>query len=274
MIAIVAARRHALAGCLAVLALSQATPLSAGLLTTERTVANFSFKGGAVDYRPDPRAYLQAAGSTTSLAARLPDFGGESGKALDPLSGALFLDAKPDNFGDIEARDFNVFGSLPPADSLPDSTLLDGPIKALGEDSKAAGFYRLIDRKPIVGHMASQYRGAGIYMLVAGLDETTWIAGYKDAASTNQLLSLEDAAANGASLQGALPVPLPGTPILLAAGLPFLMRRHRRRGCPAPPMDAYSVALETCFSGLAADESLRLPMALQCPDICFPSLRV
>jgi hypothetical protein len=236
MTAIVAAWPRALAGLLAALALTAAPPLCAGLLTTERTVANFSFKHGTVDYRPEPGQLDLVGGDASALSTRLSGLARRADNALDPLSGALHLDDKHDDFGDISRIDFDLFGSLQSAESLPSGELLSASVETLGKDSKGGGFYRLIDQKPIAGTLASQYRAAGIFMLVAGVDDATWVAGYKDAASTNQLLDLEDAVANGTAPPGTvLPVPLPGGLWLLAAGLPWLIGRRRHpRSAPMP----------------------------------------
>lgn len=224
------ARRQRSAAAFAALALLGSAPLSAGLLTTDRTVANFVFKGGEVDYRPDAGRLLWSAAGAASLASRLPDLGGESTTALDPLGGALHLDAGLDNFGNLDRGDFNLFGSLPAAATLPDGALLDGAVSALREDSKTGGVDGLQDLNPVTGPLASQYRSIGIFMLVDGVDQGVWIAGYKDAASTQRLVSLEDAAADGAQVAGAIPVPNAGSLALLAAGLPLLGRRRSRPG--------------------------------------------
>lgn len=226
MIARVAARRFALACLPALLALSLPGTLSAGFLTTDRTVANFGFKGGAVDYRPDPRASAARTGSATSLSTRLPDIVGGSAMAVDPLGGALHLATRADAYGDLANLPFNVFGSLPAADTQQPPELLASSLKALGEDRKGRGLEALIDSAPVKGPLTSQYRGAGIYMEVYGVDEASWIAGYKDATSAIALIALEDAVANGTAPASALAVPLPGSLLLLAAGLPLLIRRR------------------------------------------------
>ncbi len=41
----------------------------------------------------------------------------------------------------------------------------------------------LIDRDRIVGRLASRYRGVGIFMLVSGVDDLTWVQGFADGAA-------------------------------------------------------------------------------------------
>ena len=69
-------------------------------------------------------------------------------------------------------------------------------IKALRPDSKPGTLEFLIDRDRIVGPLASRYRGVGIFMLVSGVDDLTWVQGFVDGAATMELLQVEDDAAD------------------------------------------------------------------------------
>jgi len=120
---------------------------------------------------------------------------------------------------------------VPPASSLSEIDLLKNALQSVRADHKSGGSVAfLAERDSVTGPLANQYRSAGIFVLVDGVDEVNWINGFKDAAATAQLLSLEDGAAEGAR-QGRVPaVPLPGTLILLAGSLPLLWRVRRRPG--------------------------------------------
>jgi hypothetical protein len=157
------------------------------------------------------------------LAGGALDLAGDAGSAQDPLDGSLNLGERPEDPGRLGRAPFNRFGSLPTAQSLSDGDLLAGTAKALRADSRTRGFERLLDPLPVAGPLANRYRGAGIFLVAAGVDETTWIQGYKDAASFVRLVSLE-----GGTPSGSTPVPLPSSLALLALGLPILIRRGFR----------------------------------------------
>lgn len=217
MKAILTVGRQALSG---LLALTVAGPLSAGFLATDRTLANFAFKGSQVDYWPDPRILGLPVARTASPGRAAPD-------VADPLGGALHLSARPTDDGNLHRGAFNRFGTLPTADSLPHAELLTASAAALTEDSKTGDYDRLLDPVPVAGMAASVYRGAGIFLLPAGLDETPWIQGYRDADAIVRLIEPESSAAP----TRALPVPLPGSLPLLAGGLAILiLGRRRARG--------------------------------------------
>ena len=222
-------RRHMAQALLTGVVLSIATPVVAGLLTTDRTLADFSFVGGEVDYAPDPKTVTLPTDAASAFMVTDPDLGyGGSDSIHDTLRGALHISTKAANFGNFIGSDFNVFGSLPALATQPEAVLAADAVKALKPDSKPGGLEFLIDRDLIVGRLASQYRGAGIFMLVAGVDEETWVRGFADGAAAMKLLSVEDAVANGTAPASALEaVPLPGTLGLLVAGLPWLRRRRR-----------------------------------------------
>ncbi|WP_295426381.1 hypothetical protein [uncultured Thiodictyon sp.] len=184
-------------GALIALAACCVLPASAGLLTTEQTVANFTFAGDQVDYAPDPKTFAPAADSTLTFTATDPTLGlGWSDNTHDPLRGALHVFMKGSNYGSFGGSDVNVFGSLPTLNKAPESRLLNDSIKALRPDSKPGTLEFLIDRDRIVGRLASRYRGVGIFMLVSGVDDLTWVQGFADGAATMELLQVEDDAAD------------------------------------------------------------------------------
>lgn len=226
MIARVAVRRF-LAACLpAVLALLWVETAAAGLLTTDRMVPNFIFKSGTLDYRPTPEDLVPLG--PLSASGRLLHIDGDPALGMDPLRGSLQI-GSAQRFGNLADLPFNVFGSLPSADSLSGSELLSASVKSLDQDNKGRGLERLIDDAPIKGRLASRYRGAGIFTAVDGVDETSWIASYQQLASAVELIALEDA--NGTAPASALAAPIPSSFLLLLAGLPVLLfARTRARG--------------------------------------------
>jgi len=171
---------RALAGSLATLLLLQVQTVSAGLFTTERTVANFRFNGTALDYDPSPR--LVRASDPVSGSSSASD-----------ANGPLHIDEGLDNFGNLKNVSFNLFGSVPPAASLPEIDLIKDSLKALRADNKGAGSVAfLAERDTVTGSLANQYRSAGVFVLLNGVDEVNWINGYKDAAAIAELLNLEE----------------------------------------------------------------------------------
>ena len=174
-------------------------PAAAGLLTTERTLADFSFAGDQVDYAPDPRSLSPTVDSADSFSATDPTLGlGRTDNTHDPLRGFLHLLLKGSNYGHFDGADFNTFGSLPNLDRLTESRLLTDAIQALRPDSKPGPLDFLIDRDRIVGRLASRYRGVGIFMVVDGVDDLSWIQGFADGAATMEILNVEDGAINPA----------------------------------------------------------------------------
>jgi len=191
-------RRRARAG-LIVIAACGVHPAAAGLLTTERTLADFSFAGDQVDYAPDSRSLSPTVDSAYSFTATDPTLGlGRADNTHDPLRGSLHLLLKGSNYGYFEGADFNTFGSLQTLERLTESRLLTDAITALRPDSKPGPLDFLIDRDRIVGRLASRYRGVGIFMVVNGVDDLTWVQGYADGAATMEILDVEDGAINPA----------------------------------------------------------------------------
>lgn len=192
-------RRAAVAAVMTI-ALTLATPLSAGLLTTDRTVPNFNFVGAEVDYFPDPETLALSPDSAFAFTATDPDLGyAHSQTSHDTLRGSLHIVLNASNYGNFLGSDFNVFGTLPVNAAATEATLLTRSISALKPDSKPGALEFLIDRQLIVGRLASRYRGVGVFMLVPGVDEMTWVQGFADGASTMELLDAEDTGAAGAS---------------------------------------------------------------------------
>jgi hypothetical protein len=235
MRAIILTKPLALLGSVACLLL-QVQAVSAGLITTEQALANFQFTGMAVDYDPAPPFFSALAASPASLPSLDPV--SEANKSYVPPTGLegslrspLFVDEGLGNFGKLSNVSFNLFGSVPPASSLSEIDLLKNALQSVRADHKSGGSVAfLAERDSVTGALANQYRSAGIFVLVNGVDEVDWINGFKDAEATAQLLSLEDDATERAR-QGRVPaVPLPGTLILLAGGLPLLWRVRRRPG--------------------------------------------
>ncbi len=209
-----------------------ALPAAAGLLTTDRTLANFQFVANQVDYAPDPDSLtLRTAGSFAFTdPASVVDL---QGNRRDPLRGALHLTLKGNAYGNFLRSDFNVFGSLPTPDQQPAARLLITTAQALRPDSKPGTLEFLIDRDLIAGPLASQYRGVGIFMLVPGVDELTWVRGFADGAATMQLIAAENAIAKPRQAQA---MPISSTLTLLALGVPLLRRRRAwfERRCESP----------------------------------------
>ena len=225
----------ALMGFVACLLL-QVQAVSAGLFTTEQALANFQFTGIAVNYDPAPPFFSAPAAGPASFTSLDPV--SEANKSYVPptgldgsLSAPLYIDEGLDNFGKLSNLSFTLFGSVPPASSLSEVDLLKNALQSVRADHKSGGSVAfLAERDSVTGPLANQYRSAGIFVLVNGVDEVDWINGFKDAEATAQLLSLEDDATERAR-QGRVPaVPLPGTLILLAGGLPLLWRVRRRPG--------------------------------------------
>ena len=189
-----AGRGGALAAGLAA-ALALAAPATAGLLTTEETLADFQFAGDQVDYRPDPRTLLPARDSPLAFTMTEPALGVAASQGLhDPLRGSLHLTMKACNYGDFEGAPFNVFGSLPPLSRMTEPALLAGSIAALRPDSKPSSLDFLNEHDRLTGPLASRYRGVGIFMLVYGIEDETWVRGFADGAATMELLMVEEGA--------------------------------------------------------------------------------
>ncbi len=199
-----------------------AMPLAAGLLTTERTLANFTFVGDDLEYSPDPGSYALPVDS----AVADPGLGeGSADSAHEPLRGSLHLGVKTDRFGDFRGADFNAFGSLPALAARPEVELLNGSVKSTGPGTRLGGLECPFERDRISGPLVGQYRLVGIFTLAAGVDEVTWVQGFADGAAALRVLSAEDA---GTGSQGAIKaIPAPATLGLLAAGLFLLWRRRR-----------------------------------------------
>ena len=96
-------------------------------------------------------------------------------------------------------------------------------VRAMRPDSKPGGLDFLIGRDRIVGPLASRYRSVGIFTVVAGVDDSTWVQGFADGVSTMQLLEAEEGIAPPAANQA---IPSPVTLGLLVIGLALLPRRR------------------------------------------------
>lgn len=223
--------RRVVAASLAGLLLLQVKAVSAGLFTTESALANFSFIGATVNYDPDPGLLTLYSDTAVSGDPSLTgDASSSSGRSSrDPLSGSLHLTAKIDNLGNLQSGDVNIFGSLPPATFFGPLELLKGSLTAVTADGLGRGSLAfMIDQRSVSGPLAYLYRSAGVFVLVDGVDEVSWINGFKDAAATIELVSLEDASINGdiGARNVGVAVPIPGTLVLLIAGIPLLLRRR------------------------------------------------
>jgi hypothetical protein len=181
-----------------VLAAGLALPAAAGLLTTDQTLADFHFVGGMVDYNPDPAILTIPLNSAYTFTATDPALAfGNPNNVHDPLRGSLHITSKGNNFGHFASADFNLFGSLQANTSRSESELLKDEIAALRPDSKPATLSFLSDHDTIVGPLASHYRSVGVFTLVSGVDDVTWVQGFEDGASVMQLVNVEDAVTNG-----------------------------------------------------------------------------
>lgn len=170
-------------------------PAAAGLLTTEETLADFQFEGDRVDYAPDPKTLLPSLDGPLAFTMTEPALGVAVTQGLhDPLRGSLHVLMKDSNYGDFAGAPFNVFGSLPPLNRVPEPKLLAGSITALRPDSKPSSLDFLSDHERLTGPLASRYRGVGIFMLVYGVDDETWVRGFADGAATMDLLMVEEGA--------------------------------------------------------------------------------
>ncbi|HYN77299.1 MAG TPA: hypothetical protein VES73_05855 [Lamprocystis sp. (in: g-proteobacteria)] len=205
-------------------------PVGADLLTTDRTLADFTFLGAAVDYAPDPKTFALSANRDLEFTSADPDLGfGVSSSSHDSLRGSLHIGTKADNFGNFISADFNLFGSLPTLSNLPEARLATDTVRALRPDSKPGGFEFLIDRDRIIGPLASRYRSVGMFTVVAGVDDLTWVQGFADGAATMEMIRAEEATTLPSTVQG---IPLPATLGLVAAGLALLPRRRHTRARP------------------------------------------
>lgn len=222
-------RRTTARALLLVIAAVGTAPARAGLLTTRQTLENFSFLAGELEYHPDPRTFTLPTDGAFAFTATDPDLGYRAaGSKHDSLRGSLHIVPKSDNYGSFLSADFNIFGSLPTLSAQTAATLNADAVKSLRPDSKPDGLAFLSDHEPIIGPLASRYRGAGVFMLVAGVDDQTWVQGFADGANTMQLLDAEDGVPKSTATPGDLEaIPLPATPWLLLAGLPLALRRRR-----------------------------------------------
>ena len=203
-----------------------AMPLAAGLLTTERTLADFTFVGEDLDYFHDPEGRALSVDSAMAVPVTDPNLGdGSADRAPEPLGGSLHLGARTDRFGDFRGADFNAFGSLPALATRPAAALLNDSVKAESPGTRLGGLECLFERDRISGPLVGQYRLVGIFALAAGVDEVTWVQGFADGAAALRLLHAEDA---GTGSPGEIKaIPAPDTLGLLASGLFLLWRRRR-----------------------------------------------
>jgi hypothetical protein len=215
---------------LLVIAAIGAAPAHADLLTTRQTLENFSFLAGAIEYAPDPRTFTLPTDGAFAFTATDPDLGYRAADSKhDSLRGSLHIVPKSDNYGNFLSADFNIFGSLPALSNQTEARLNADAVQSLRPDSKPDGLAFLSDHERIIGPLASRYRGAGVFMLVVGVDDQTWVQGFADGANTMQLLDAEDGVAKGtASPEDLAAIPLPATAWLLIAGLPLALRRRLR----------------------------------------------
>lgn len=195
----------------------------AGALTTDVTVPNFTFDGAMVDYDPDPEQFSLNAVTRVGSDSWLSDYKPRHGFR----DWTLHLNAAMgESGGDFE---LSYFGSIPNASSVSEIELLKGSLSALDWDTKGSGQISfLIDESSVTGKLAVLARSYGIHVEVDGLDPVAWVNGFQDAAATVQLLQLEDQQL--AALNDPQPVPLPGTLLLVLAGLllPATLRARAR----------------------------------------------
>jgi hypothetical protein len=202
-----------------------AMPLAAGLLTTERTLANFTFVGEDLEYFPDPEGRVLPVDSAMAVAVTDPNLGdGRADRVPEPLRGSLHLGARTDRFGDFRGADFNAFGSLPALAVRPETELLNDSVQAESPGTRLGGLECLFERDRISGPLVGHYRLVGIFTLAAGVDEVTWVQGFADGAAALRLLSAADAGTGSPGATKAIPAP--ATLGLLASGLLLLWRRR------------------------------------------------
>jgi hypothetical protein len=205
-------------GVLAVALLCATWIAHAGTLSVADLVVDFRFVGARIDYDPDPARVLETLGGRTD---------GESHGLADGVRGAGFLDSS--GHGDLIRMPFNTFGSLPKAEGVASSDLVQSATSALGGEPLEVIF----DSTPLPGALASRLRDARIYATAAGVSLADWLPPYGEPAEARfDFLT----AANELAADGMLPaMPAPPTLLLvLVAGLALLVMR-RRDWCPAGP---------------------------------------
>ena len=201
----------------------------AGFLSTRSALPNFQFVTDTIAYDLGPEALEPSGDDSDSLVSTSDPGGSGRDDRKDPLGGSLCLEQRPGGVGEMKRIDVALFGTLPPAASRSDTERLEDSLSALDTDTRDDPLAFLVDDRPTAGAIVGRMQSAGIYVEAAGVDLAVWIEGYKDGAPAQQLLALEDAVRAGMESSEALPMPVPGTPVLALVGLALLIRWEHRR---------------------------------------------
>jgi hypothetical protein len=213
--------RRSAAGLLALLAVSGAAPVAAGMFATEGAITNFTFSGGDVQYSiPSVGEVAVQLSPDNAVELRARDADGNRG-AFDPESGftaklnlgAKLNDAAPTGDG------LMIFGSIPSAQDSDAADLMSGTLDAMQEDGDEGSLSFLIPDQPTTGTLAQQYQSIGIYAHPAGADMIAWASGYEANAgsSSANLAGQSDQEQDGRSATAAIPAP--ATAVLMLVGL-------------------------------------------------------
>lgn len=211
---------------------------SAGVLETVDALEPMSFTGGEVEYDPDISASSFKLSSDNRIRFAI-DGEMTTAEGVRAQGARGYLVAETGEKGELVDGSFEIFGVIPSAVRQSSVTLLRGSLDAMRDVNGADGVYDfMISEQSVAGEMAQLYRGSGIFLRVAGINEVDWINGFQSSSALAALLRENGEAANATSLIGVAPAsanPSPGTiALFLAAGMPLLLRR-RGRASPKRP---------------------------------------
>lgn len=198
----------------------------AGLMPMGAAIADFGFHDGVPDYAPSLADGVLVRTPDNSVRLIRP----ERAADIDAIEGAkgrgarLLLRGDTDGASLLSGAYNGFFGSLNPADTRPVSELTRESFLAMGDwrNGLAHGF--LLTGRPLAGREAIALFDAGLWGPVSGIPDeqsvelvnrspTALVAGTPEA----------DRALAAAEVE----TPLPGTALLLLAGLPWLLRHTR-----------------------------------------------
>lgn len=229
--------RRAAAGLLVLLTVAGASPVAAKMFATAGAIPDFVFVGGDVYYDTPSVGEMALVISSENAVELTVSGANDSTGVFHPWSGftaKLNLNAKLDgDTSGFAGGSFMIFGSLPSAEDSNQAALMEGTLDAMQVDGEAGSLDFLFSgtRMGANGALAQQYRNVGIYAHVAGLDDIEWVGGY----GARSIVNLSDPptpAQGGSSPQAAIPVP--GTALLILAGL-FGLAYRQRRNCSTNP---------------------------------------